>query len=275
MEDTPIRLQALTETAVLDVVARDANGVEHATWPVDPAWSSSAEGIATVSQDGVVTARANGEFTAQPLDALDNPVAGVTVVWGIADTLVATLDTTTLVTVTAARPGTTSLSATADSVTGTATVTVTQVADSVAASPDSVTLNAVGDTATLTVAVYDENRFAIAEPDVIWTSSDTLVARVDSLGQVVAVANGTAQIVARSDTAADTAIATDDAPGPSASPLWPRAQTRTGEATYLVVPRLFMPGVGLPIAGGQRPVDGEGVRGCGDVRRGPAAYSRL
>ncbi|MFO7894081.1 MAG: Ig-like domain-containing protein [Longimicrobiales bacterium] len=151
------------------------------------------------------------EFTAQLLDALGNPVTtGVKPTWSIADTLVATLDTTTLVTVTAAGAGSTTLTAAVDTVTGTAAITVDQVAASVAVSPDSVRLNAIGDTAALAVTVSDENGYAIADPAVTWTSSDTLIARVDTVGRVVAVANGTTAIAAVSDGAVDTVVAIVD-----------------------------------------------------------------
>lgn len=148
------------------------------------------------------------EAIAELYDALGSiVVTGVTPVWSIADTLVATLDTTTLVTVIAAGPGTTTLSATAGSVTGTAEVTVAQVADSVVVSPDTVRLNAIGYTSPVAIDVYDENSNLIVDPHVTWQSSDTLIATVDSVGEVTASANGTAAIVAVSDGVADTAWA--------------------------------------------------------------------
>lgn len=143
------------------------------------------------------------EATAQPLDALGNPVAAA-VTWSIQDTLVATLDTSALVTIVAESAGTTTLFATAESVTGTAAIIVEPVADSVVVSPDTLRLNAIGDTAVAAVAVFDANGNPIVNPVVTWTSSDTLVARVDSIGRVVSVVNGAAAIVAVSDSAADT-----------------------------------------------------------------------
>lgn len=241
-------IDALGDTTRLSGSAVDASGYPVAG--PELTWESADTLVATVDSAGLVQAVANGEavvratggagtdsavvtvaqrvdsvavtpatltfsalgdthaFAAEPLDALGSPVSGVTVAWMSADTLVATVGT--LGTATAVGPGSTTISAVADTVAGTAEVTVAQVADSVALSPDTVRLNAIGDTLHVGLAVFDANGALFADPPVTWTSSDTLVARVDTVGRVVAVANGTAAIAAVSDGATDTIAAIVD-----------------------------------------------------------------
>ncbi|HEX7049318.1 MAG TPA: Ig-like domain-containing protein [Longimicrobiales bacterium] len=60
---------------------------------------------------------------------------------------------------------------------------------------------------TLTAAVTDAYGNAIAEPTLVWTSTDGDVVRVDDAGTVTAAGAGTARIIAAAGAAADTVVA--------------------------------------------------------------------
>ena len=131
-------------------------------------------------------------LTAEPMDANGHGVAGVTEFeWSSSDTLVAVVDSVGLVT--AVGEGSTTLTVTADGLSGTVVVTVAQSAGSVVVSPSEATI-ALGDTLRLAAEAFDENGHAVAGEAFSWSSSDAGVARVDETGLVEAVAEGTARI---------------------------------------------------------------------------------
>ena len=70
------------------------------------------------------------------------------------------------------------------------------VATTVTVSPGSATLTALGGTARFTAEVRDQNGQVMAGVGVAWSSSDTLVARVDNAGLATGVAEGAATITA-------------------------------------------------------------------------------
>ncbi|HEX7050802.1 MAG TPA: LpqB family beta-propeller domain-containing protein [Longimicrobiales bacterium] len=76
---------------------------------------------------------------------------------------------------------------------------------SIALSDDSLVFAALGDSAQLAATVSDADGNAITGAALTWTSTDTDVATVSAAGWVVAVAEGTAQVVVRTGTVADTA----------------------------------------------------------------------
>ena len=99
--------------------------------------------------------------------------------------------------VTAAANGGATITATAGSVSGTAAVTVAQVVTAVAVSPAADMLVAFGGTVRLVAEASDANGHAVAAvTEFEWSSSDTLVARVDDSGLVTGVDEGTATITA-------------------------------------------------------------------------------
>ena len=73
-------------------------------------------------------------------------------------------------------------------------------------SPAGDTLTTLQDTVRLTAEVRDREGRLIPSPRVAWSSLDTTVARVDSLGRVVSLDVGVARIAATSGAAADTAV---------------------------------------------------------------------
>ena len=120
-------------------------------------------------------------------------MAGATVTWSSGDTSVATVDAAGLVT--AVAEGTATITASGGSASGAATVTVAQEVSTVAVSPAADTLVA-GDTLRLAAEATDANRHPVAEVEVAWASSDTLVAVVDGAGLVTAVRAGEAEVSA-------------------------------------------------------------------------------
>ena len=134
-------------------------------------------------------------FTAEVRDQNRQVMASAAVTWASSDVSVASVDASGLMT--AAGNGSATITATAGSGSGTAAVTVAQVVSAVAVSPAADTLVAFGDTVRLTATATDGNGHTVAtEPEFSWSSSDTLVARVDDSGLVTGVDKGTATITA-------------------------------------------------------------------------------
>ena len=135
-------------------------------------------------------------FTAEVRDQNGQVMAGTAVAWASSNASVATVDASGVAT--AAANGSATLTATAGSVSGTAAVTVAQVVTAVAVSPAADTLVALGDTVRLAAEATDANGHAVAAvTEFSWSSSDTLVARVDNSGLVTGIDAGTATITAR------------------------------------------------------------------------------
>jgi uncharacterized protein YjdB len=247
VSEEEILLVEIGATEQLEVSLLDAGGT-----PIEEAeitWSSSNEAVATVTQDGVVTAVGSGtavvtaesgdhsaavEVQVQPaasiqMDPADLALASI----GATGTVTATLrdaegaeivgvpldwsssdeDVVTVDaegTVEAIGVGTATVSAGIGSIEGTTTVTVSQEADAIELTPAEVTLVTAGATAQLTAVVTDAGGTEIEGAVVTWTSSDPEVATVDSEGEVTAVANGTAVITAQSGEATATSTVTVD-----------------------------------------------------------------
>ena len=133
-------------------------------------------------------------FTAEVRDQNGQVMAGAVIAWASSDASVATVDASGVAT--AAGNGSATITATAGSVGGTAAVTVAQVVTAVAVSPAADTLVAFGDTLRLVAEAIDANGHGVAGSEFSWSSSDTLVARVDNAGLVTGVDEGTATITA-------------------------------------------------------------------------------
>ena len=167
---------------------------------IDVSGGSATGGITFVSLTQAST------LTAIVRDQSGSPIAGAPVTWASSDQAVATVSSAGLVT--AVANGTAVITATSGSASGTASVTVNQVAISASLSIESVTLASVGDTATLAATVVDGLDQALSSPTLVWTSSDTAVAAIDSTGLITSVANGTATVTATSGAASATASVT-------------------------------------------------------------------
>ena len=222
------------ETVQLTAVVLDQNGQPVAGAVVT--WQSSQEGVAIVSNSGLVTAVMNGtvQITATALSASASAEvqvmqsAGSIVITPEMATLMSIGETVQLATtvldengqpvagavvawqtseetvatvsnsglVTAVMNGTVQITATAGSASARAEVRVMQSAGSIVITPQNATLMSVGETVQLTAVVLDQNGQPVAGAVVTWQSSQEGVAIVSNSGLVTAVMNGTVQITA-------------------------------------------------------------------------------
>lgn len=140
-------------------------------------------------------------FTAEAKDAGGGTIPGHTFRWRVAPLNVVGIRQDGLAT--ALKPGVVVVSATTDSVTGTADVGVVQaVASVIVASPSRLT--AITDTTRLYVAAVDAHGFAVEDASFSFQSLNTQVASVSPAGTVMAIAPGVARIVVTSSGKADT-----------------------------------------------------------------------
>lgn len=140
------------------------------------------------------------QLVAEVRDQVGRPMAGQAVAWASSDTLVGTVDSTGLVT--AAGRGTTTITGTSGSASGTARIVVEQALAAVHVSPSSLAL-AVGDTARLSAMAVDARGHEVMDAPFEWSPSDATIATVDGSGLVRAEAVGTATITAQSGALAD------------------------------------------------------------------------
>ncbi len=145
-------------------------------------------------------------LTARVFDQNNAVLGSTTVSWSSSHPAVASVSAQGLLT--AVANGTSTVTARSGSASATAAVTEMQSAASIVIEPSSETLMALGETVQLNASVQDQNRQAVEDADVTWSSSDEGVATVSSQGLVTAVANGTSTITARSGSASATAAVT-------------------------------------------------------------------
>lgn len=144
------------------------------------------------------TLRALGDsmvITATVTDARGGTLVGATLRWQSTDTAVATVDSGGLVI--ARAPGRAVIETRVRDVVARAAILVRQVPVRLAVAGDPVLRLADGDSATVAAVPVDALDHRIVGPTVDWQSSDTLVARVDHTGRVLATGAGTAMLEAR------------------------------------------------------------------------------
>ncbi|MBL8997251.1 MAG: Ig-like domain-containing protein [Gemmatimonadetes bacterium] len=147
------------------------------------------------------TLRAIGDtamLTATVTDKNGGALVGATLRWQSSDSSVASVDSGG--TVVARSPGRTVVEVRVGEVTARAALLVRPVPARVAVAGDSARRLADGDTAMLSARVLDARGQPVAGASAQWRSTDTLVARVDSLGLVRAVGTGRAVVSALHDT---------------------------------------------------------------------------
>lgn len=133
-------------------------------------------------------------LAASPRTAAGAEVTGRTVSWNSGTPGVATVNAAGVVT--AVAPGSATVTATVDGVTGSAAVTVTQMpVVAVAVTPVSTSLR-VGGTLALAAAARDSAGGAVMGRPVTWSSSAPTVATVSPSGVVTAIAPGSATVTA-------------------------------------------------------------------------------
>lgn len=145
-------------------------------------------------EEPIVPARDTARFVAQALDTLGQPVAGVTYVWGVSPSTVATVDQEGLVRAAGLGTGTLTVAA-LDQVTQSTVEVLPAIASiELGAHPSAVLAL---DTVQLVATARDYSGAAVAR-QFNWTSSDPSMATVDSSGRVQVLATGQATITARS-----------------------------------------------------------------------------
>ena len=141
-------------------------------------------------------------LTAEVRDQLGRVMEPEPVAWASGDTLVATIDSTGMVTATG--NGTATITAAAGDATGSAAAVVRQLAVSVTLSPSADTI-ALGDAIRLAAVAFDQNGRMVTDAEFTWASRDVEVATVDALGLVRGLAEGTVTITATTGSAQGTA----------------------------------------------------------------------
>ena len=213
----PAPSEGVSGTAAVRVVAPTPTAV--ASVDVSPSAATLLQGTARV-------------FAATPRASDGTAITGRTVTWLSSALGVANVTSSGLVT--AVAPGTVTIAATVDGITGTATVTV---------QPPPVAVVVVSPTSgTGTVAAGASAQFAASPRDaagnvltgrvVTWTSSNTAVATVTSSGRVTGTNPGTATITATSEGVSGTVTVTVTAVvfvSPTAVTVRDRGQPRTAQ----------------------------------------------
>ena len=168
------------------------------------AYTSSDESVATVDENGLVTAVADGECTITTYVVADAPATAETATQEAAavvtDEEKTTEDenseaTTDSETVTVPDNLDSAFGVVPDGLSATTKVTVTTKVESITLDKTEGILN-VGNTVTITATVAPE---VATNPAVTWSSSDESVATVDETGKITAVATGNATITATSE----------------------------------------------------------------------------
>ncbi|HKR09471.1 MAG TPA: Ig-like domain-containing protein [Gemmatimonadaceae bacterium] len=158
-----------------------------ATVTVTPPSATLVLGITATQQLSAVTKDANG-----------NTLTGRVVTWSSDNTAAATVDVNGLVTAVAA--GSATITATSEGKTGTSSITVNVApVATVTVSLASSSITAIG-TTQATATLRDANANILTGRTVTWSSDNTAAATVDANGAVTAVAAGTANIIATSET---------------------------------------------------------------------------
>lgn len=171
------------------------------------AYTSSDEGVATVDENGLVTAVADGECTITAYIVADVPVTAETATQETAAVVVNTEDETANTEAEASDSDAvatmpedladvdSAFGVVPDGLSATTKVTVTTKVEGITLDKTEGILN-VGNTVTITATVAPEEA---TNPAVTWSSSDESVATVDETGEVTAVAVGNATITATSE----------------------------------------------------------------------------
>ena len=241
--DPPSLTLIVGKTARLGAVLHDADG--NLLRGRQVFWESANTSVATVDQDGVVTGRGSGsaqiaanaegksgvadvtvaaggpysitvdpasatvvvgqttQYRATVRDALGN-VLGGTVAWASNNSAVARVSSDGVVT--GVSPGSATITASREGVSGSASVTVQLVPVArVVVSPASTSVKH-GNTKQLVAVAYDAANNIITGRTVTWSSSDTKVATVSASGLVKGVTVGTVTITATVDGKSGTSI---------------------------------------------------------------------
>ena len=136
----------------------------------------------------------SGGFIATVRSRQGDPMPGVKVDWRSSDSTIARVDSAGLVT--AIADGSVTVKASSGSLEASASVTVAQAAASILVEGDGLDFAALGDTAMLSATIRDANGHSLTSVVPVWSSSDTMVVRVEAPGRIVSVGSGSATVAA-------------------------------------------------------------------------------
>ncbi|PYO70297.1 MAG: hypothetical protein DMD69_00115 [Gemmatimonadetes bacterium] len=213
------------QTVQLAATPKDANGNPLTGRTVT--WSSGNSGVATVSASGIVTGVSPGAATITAASEGKSGTAAVTVS-SVPVASVAVSPTSASVSVgqtvqlaatpTGVSAGAATITAASEGQSGSAAITVTSVpVASVAVSPASASVQ-TGQAVQLTATPKDANGNPLSGRTIVWMSSNTAAATVNTSGRVTGVAAGSATITATSEGKSGTAAITVTAP-PAPAPV--------------------------------------------------------
>lgn len=158
--------------------------------------------------DTLLALGATAQLSATALDANGNAISGVTFTWASSDETIATVDASGVVT--AVGNGTAQISATVNTVSGSAELAVAQQVEAVSVTPGTATLTTVGATQQFTAEATDANGNVVQGITFLWQSSDQRVATVDTAGIATAKGSGEATITAAARGVPGNAVLTVD-----------------------------------------------------------------
>ncbi len=178
------------------------SGGDKATTPNPP--PPTIQSVVVTPSTATLTAVGETTTLAAQVRLSNGAVGTQSVTWSSANTAVATVNAGT---VTAVSSGQTTITASADGVTGQAAITVAiPTVQTVSVSPSTATLESLGATTVLTAEVRMSNG-ALGTQTPTWSSSNPAIATVNG-GTVTAIANGTATITAAVGAVSGTATIT-------------------------------------------------------------------
>ena len=191
-----------------NIIATSETKTGFATLTVNAPLAPVATIAVTVNPASVI-AGATSQATAVLRDASNNVLTGRAIAWTSSNTAVATVDANGLVTTLTA--GSSNITATSETKSGFATLTVNPSVATVA-----VTLNptsvVAGATSQATAVLRDAGNNVLTGRTIVWTSSNTAVATVNSSGVVATLTAGSTTITATSETKSNFATLTVTAP---------------------------------------------------------------
>lgn len=185
-------------TLAVDAVACGGGGGSDTTTPPTQPPATATVASVAVATIAPVLVGATTQASATVRDANSNVLSGRTVSWSTANSSIATVSATGLVTGVAA--GTTDVIATVEGVTGRTAITVNAPAAAVATvSVNPFTAILQGTTAQGSVVVRDASGATLTGRAVTWSTSNASIATVSASGVVSGIAPGTVTITATSE----------------------------------------------------------------------------
>lgn len=188
--------------------------------------------VAVTPVSATVFIGATQQLTATLKDEQGVTVTGRQVTWTSADTALATVSTTGIVTGKAA--GTVSIAASSEGKSGSASITVPPPVATVAVTPSAAAV-LIGQTQQLAAELRAANGQLLSGRAVAWSSSDQNKVTVTSAGVVTAVASGSATITATSEGKSGTATVTVPLPVSTVSVEPQSFNVSVGKTQQLVV----------------------------------------